>query len=97
MRHHLKISLAPRLLLLICIFVAAQSLALAHEFDHFATGDSSSCVICPVGSNLQAAATDSTDLFALIAPAATRPVCPYHLSNIAVTSGFSARAPPSFL
>jgi hypothetical protein len=97
MSRHRKINLAPRLLLLICVFLAAQSLALAHEFDHFATGDNSSCVICPAGSNLQAAATDSTDLFALTAPAATRPVYPCHFSNIEVTSGFSARAPPSFL
>jgi hypothetical protein len=97
MRRHRKINLAPRLLLLICVFLAAQSLALAHEFDHFAAGDSSSCVICPAGSNLQAAATNSTDLFVLAAPAATRPACPHHFSNIAVSSGFSARAPPSFL
>ena len=92
-----KIRLAPRLLLLICIFLAAQSLVLAHEFDHFATGDGSSCVICPVGSNLQAAATNTTDVFALTAPAATRPVCPNHLSKAIVSPGFSARAPPSFL
>jgi hypothetical protein len=91
-----NINLAPRLLLLIGVFLAAQSLALAHEFDHLATGDGNSCVICPAGSNLQAAATNSIDLFELTAPAATRPVCPNHLSKATISSGFSARAPPSF-
>jgi hypothetical protein len=97
MSGRVKINLAPRLLLLISIFLAAQSLALAHEFDHLAMDDGSACVICPAGSNLQAAATDSSDLPVLAAPAATRPDCPQHFSKAAVSKGFSARAPPSFL
>lgn len=46
-------------LLLPCLLLAAQSLALAHEFDHQQAGDGNSCVICPVSSNVEAAATDS--------------------------------------
>jgi len=92
-----KVKLAPRLLLLICVFLAAQSLALAHEFDHLSTGDGSSCVICPLGSNLQAAAANSTDPFTLMPLVTTRLSCPNHISETAISTGFSARAPPSFL
>jgi len=97
MSNHAKFKLVPRMLLLFCIFFAAQSQAVAHEFDHLASGDNGSCVVCSVGSNLEAAATNSADLFALTAPAATRPAGPDHLSRAAVSTGFSARAPPSFL
>jgi hypothetical protein len=90
------INLAPRLLLLIGIFLAAQSLALAHEFDHLGVGDGGSCVVCPAGSNLDAAATDSSGLFALTAPAASRPASPDHFNKPSVSKGFSSRAPPSF-
>lgn len=97
MSNHAKFKLMPRVLLLFCIFFAAQTLALAHEFDHKVSGDNGSCVVCPVGSNLEAAATNSSELFALTAPAATRPSCPDHFSKALVSTGFSARAPPSFL
>ena len=97
MSFHRKTYLLPQLLLLICIFVAAQSLAIAHEFDHVSTGDGNSCVICPVGSNLQAAATNSTDLFTRTAPVTIRPACHRHLSKAVVSTSFSARAPPTFL
>ena len=96
MSNHTKFKLMPRVLLLFCIFFAAQTLALAHEFEHPASGDNGSCVVCPVGSNLEAAATNSADLFARSAPVATRPDCAEHFSKAAVSKGFSARAPPSF-
>lgn len=90
-----KINKAPSLLLLFCIFLAAQGSSLVHEFDHLVTGDSSSCLICPLGSNVQAAASDSADLPAVTAPAATWPGRSELLGDDAFSIENSARGPPS--
>ena len=54
-----NMNLALRLLILLCVTLAAQSLAFAHEFDHLGSGDTSPCLICPLGSNVEAAAAES--------------------------------------
>jgi hypothetical protein len=97
MTNPVKINLVPRLLLLFCLLLAAQGIALAHQLDHLATEDSSSCVICPVGSNIQAAALDSGDISGPGKYTAIRPVSIGHLCVTEVATGSSARAPPSFL
>jgi hypothetical protein len=91
-----KINRVPRLLLLFCIFLAAQGLSFAHELDHHASGDSNSCVICPLGSNVEAAATDSGNPLPLTVSAATGPGRTHCLGDDAFSIENSARGPPSF-
>jgi hypothetical protein len=88
---------ALRLLLLLFVTLAAQSLAFAHEFDHLAGGDNSPCLICPLGSNVEAAATESVDAPTLMASAAAESNPPVRARPDAFYITAPARAPPKFL
>ncbi|MBT8059823.1 MAG: hypothetical protein KJO33_09515 [Gammaproteobacteria bacterium] len=89
-----EIKLSIRLLILPCLLLMAQSLAFAHEFDHPAAEEGNPCVICPLGSNVEAAATDSgSALSPELAPVAVFFLCE-HVRAGSRTIGPDARAPP---
>ena len=92
-----SIKRALLLLLLSCALMAAQGLAFAHDFDHHPSGDNSSCVICPVGSNLESAAADSGNAFTQIAPITMGPHRFDPIARDAYSIVSAARAPPTFL
>jgi len=97
MGHRANNNRAFKLLLLFCMVLVAQGLAIAHEFDHLASGDNSSCLICSAGSNLEAAATDSGNLLAQYAPLTSKPQHFDYFGKDAFSDTSWARAPPTFL
>ena len=89
--------LALRLLLLLFVTLAAQSLAFAHEFDHLGAGDNSPCLICPLGSNVEAAAAESGHTLmpqVSVTVESAPPVCT-RPNAFSITA--PARDPPQFL
>jgi hypothetical protein len=89
-----NIKRAAILLLLPCLMLMAQSLALAHEFDHLAAGDGNPCVICPVSSNVEAAAMDCGETRLPQAPSAQVSFAPNTIRTDATRLIAVARAPP---
>ncbi len=84
-----------RLLLLPCLLLMAQSLALAHDFDHQAAEDGSRCVICPVGSNVETGAVDCGETQLLESPAALTSYAPDTVRLDSFRIFAVARAPPA--
>lgn len=90
-------NLALRLLLLLCVMLAAQSLAFAHEFDHLASGDNSPCLICPMGSNVEAAAAESGHMLMPQVSVTVESAPPVCARPNAFSIAAPARAPPHIL
>ena len=91
------ITLKLRFLLLLGLMLAAQNLALIHDFAHSAAADSSPCLVCTIGSNVETAAADfGGQLSTIPAPAAVPALTDsFRFDSFAVVP--VARAPPSFL
>ena len=86
-----------RLLLLLCVTLASQSLAFAHELDHLASGDTAPCMLCSVGSNLDAVTSDTDGSSASEAPEVPLPCRPDSIQADVFRVLLPARAPPASL
>lgn len=97
MADSLSINVKLRFLLLLALMLAAQNLALIHDFDHLASGGSSPCLVCSIGSSFEAAVVDSGDrLISMPVPAAV-PVLPGSVRTDSLAVVPVARGPPTFL
>jgi len=91
---HEKAGIVLRLGLL-SLLLAAQSLLIAHELDHFSAGDTSLCAVCSISSG-----TDSPVHVEQLPPD-SMPVSPnertrpHTVSIKVITTPLTARAPPS--
>jgi hypothetical protein len=92
-----NIKRAVMLLLLPCLMLMAQSLALAHDFDHLAVGDGNPCAICSVSSTVEAVAVDCGETQLPQAPSAPVACGPHAGRTDATRIVAIARAPPPLI